>query len=98
MKHNIIRHWSYEDPTDSAKECTNTSQGDCGAGVLVIAVGIGENRKAGAGRVVTGYTAKVNPLYLNYHIKAFINLEVEPLQKPVFYPFIEAIPVRLEEN
>ena len=43
-------------------------------------------------------SAKVNPLYLNYHIKAFINLEVEPLQKPVFYPFIEAIPVRLEEN
>ena len=48
--------------------------------------------------VVTGYTAKVNPLYLNYHIEAFINLEVEPLQKPVFYPFIEAVPVRLEEN
>ena len=39
--------------------------------------------------VITGYTAKINPLYLNYHIKAFINLEVEPLQKPVFYPFIE---------
>ena len=31
--------------------------------------------------VITGYSAKVNPLYLNYHIKAFINLEVEPLQK-----------------
>lgn len=42
--------------------------------------------------VITGYSAKVNPLYLNYHIKAFINLEVEPLQKPVFYPFIEKIP------
>ena len=39
--------------------------------------------------VIIGYTARVNPQYLNYHIKAFINLEVEPLQKPVFYPFIE---------
>ena len=39
--------------------------------------------------VITGYSAKVNPIYLNYHIKAFINLEVEPLQKPVFYPFIK---------
>lgn len=48
--------------------------------------------------VITGYTAKVNPLYLNYHIKAFINLEVEPLQKPVFYPFIEAIPNVVECN
>ncbi len=48
--------------------------------------------------VITGYSAKVNPLYLNYHIKAFINLEVEPLQKPVFYPFIEKIPNVVECN
>ena len=43
--------------------------------------------------VITGYAAKVN-----YHIKAFINLEVEPLQKPVFYPFIEKIPNVVECN
>ena len=48
--------------------------------------------------VITGYSAKVNPLYLNYHIKAFINLEVEPLQKPVFYPFIAKIPNVVECN
>ena len=48
--------------------------------------------------VITGYAARVNPLYLNYHIKAFINLEVEPLQKPVFYPFIEKIPNVVECN
>ena len=34
--------------------------------------------------VITGYSAKVKPLYLNYHIKAFINLEVEPLQNRYF--------------
>ena len=44
--------------------------------------------------VIIGYTARVNPLYL----KAFINLEVEPLQKPVFYPFIEKIPNVVECN
>lgn len=48
--------------------------------------------------VIIGYTARVNPQYLNYHIKAFINLEVEPLQKPVFYPFIEKIPNVVECN
>ena len=34
--------------------------------------------------VIIGYTARVNPQYLNYHIKAFINLEVEPLQMDHF--------------
>ena len=42
--------------------------------------------------VIIGYTARVNPLYLNYHIKAFINLEVKPEDKSEFYPFIEKIP------
>ena len=31
--------------------------------------------------IITGYTAKVNPAELGYHIKAFINLEVNPGQK-----------------
>ena len=48
--------------------------------------------------VITGYAARVNPLYLNYHIKAFINLEVEPYQKKEFYPFIQAIPNVIECN
>ena len=30
--------------------------------------------------VITGYSAKVNPLYLNYRIKACSNLGVERLQ------------------
>lgn len=48
--------------------------------------------------IITGYSAKVNLLKLGYHITAFINLEVEPEQKPVFYPFIEACPNVLECN
>lgn len=48
--------------------------------------------------IITGYSARINLLKLGYHITAFINLEVEPIQKPVFYPFIEACPNVLECN
>jgi Lrp/AsnC family leucine-responsive transcriptional regulator len=46
--------------------------------------------------IITGYTAMVNPHKLGYNIKAFINLEMTPKQKPEFYPFIEACPNVLE--
>ena len=39
--------------------------------------------------VIKGYTAKVDPSELGYHIKAFINLEVKPGQKADFYPYIK---------
>lgn len=42
--------------------------------------------------VITGYHASVNPLIMNYPIKAFVNLELEPNQKPEFYTYIEKIP------
>lgn len=41
--------------------------------------------------ILTGYHATVNPMLFGYHIKAFINLEVEPAQKKEFYPFIDRI-------
>ena len=48
--------------------------------------------------IITGYHAQVDPMLLGYHIKSFINLEVEPSQKKVFYPFIQAIPNVIECN
>lgn len=48
--------------------------------------------------IITGYTANINPIKLGYNIKAFINLEVSPKQKPEFYPFIESCPNVLECN
>ena len=48
--------------------------------------------------VITGYTANINPIKLGYNIKAFINLEVSPKQKPDFYPFIKSCPNVLECN
>jgi Lrp/AsnC family leucine-responsive transcriptional regulator len=40
--------------------------------------------------IITGYTAIINPAELGYHIKAFINLEVNPDQKKEFYPDIQS--------
>lgn len=48
--------------------------------------------------ILTGYQAQINPFLFGYHIKAFINLEVEPEQKKEFYPFIRTIPNVIECN
>lgn len=48
--------------------------------------------------ILMGYEAKVNETKLGYHITAFINLELEPLQKPEFYAMMEACPNVLECN
>ena len=37
--------------------------------------------------LISGYHVKLNYHQFGYFIKAFINLEVEPKQKPEFYPF-----------
>lgn len=48
--------------------------------------------------VIAGYHAHINYQLFGYHIKAFINLEVEPYQKKEFYPFIQSIPNVIECN
>jgi Lrp/AsnC family transcriptional regulator, leucine-responsive regulatory protein len=48
--------------------------------------------------IIKGYHAEVNWLKLGYHITAFINLEVEPIQKVEFYPFIKSCPNVIECN
>ncbi len=48
--------------------------------------------------IITGYRAQVDPFHLGYHIKAFINLEVEPRQKREFYPFIKGVANVIECN
>ena len=37
---------------------------------------------------ITGFHATLNPQLLGYHIKSFINLEVDPKDKKDFYAFI----------
>ena len=47
---------------------------------------------------ILGYHAQVNPMALGYHIKAFISLEIEPVRKPEFYPYIKACANVIECN
>lgn len=47
---------------------------------------------------IEGYHARINPIALGYHIKAFINLEVEPVEKKEFYPYIKSCPNVIECN
>ena len=49
-----------------------------------------------AAGLITGYQAQLSSAAMGYQIKAYINLEVEPLQKPEFYPYIEACPNVIE--
>lgn len=48
--------------------------------------------------LILGYQAQLSAAEMGYQIKAFIALEVEPLQKPEFYPYIEACPNIMECN
>lgn len=48
--------------------------------------------------LISGYHATVDPYKLGYHIKAFINLQMSPNQKPEFYPFIRSCPNVTECN
>ena len=48
--------------------------------------------------VITGFHAQVNAAAVGYLIKAFINLDLEPVQKEEFYPFIEDVPNVIECN
>ena len=48
--------------------------------------------------IIQGYHAQINPLLMGYHIQAFINLEVEPVQKKEFYPYIRSCPNVVECN
>ncbi|HAG03984.1 MAG TPA: AsnC family transcriptional regulator [Lachnospiraceae bacterium] len=48
--------------------------------------------------IITDYRVRVNREKLGFHITAFINLEMQPNQKPEFYPFIKNEPNVLECN
>ena len=47
---------------------------------------------------ILGYQAQLSCAAMGYQIKAFINLEIEPSQKPEFYPFIKSCPNVVECN
>ncbi|NLK95547.1 MAG: Lrp/AsnC family transcriptional regulator [Clostridiales bacterium] len=48
--------------------------------------------------IIKGYTAQIDNFKLGFNITAFINLEVSPKEKEVFYPFINECPNVIECN
>ena len=48
--------------------------------------------------IISGYHAAIDPLTLGFHIKAFINMSLDPKRKPEFYPFIASCPNVMECN
>ena len=48
--------------------------------------------------IIEGYSANINLKSVGMPIIAFINLDLEPSQKPTFYPFVKAHPNVLECN
>jgi Lrp/AsnC family transcriptional regulator, leucine-responsive regulatory protein len=48
--------------------------------------------------VILAYTTLIDPVKLEYHITAFINLEVDPKMKPEFYEAMRIWPNVLECN
>ena len=46
--------------------------------------------------LIMGYQAQVSTMEMGYLVKAFINLDLEPVQKPEFYPYIAACPNVME--
>lgn len=51
-----------------------------------------------AAGLITGYQAQLSAAAMGYQIKAFISLEIEPRQKPEFYPYVEKCPNVMECN
>ena len=48
--------------------------------------------------LIEGYHAHLSAEKLNMQIKAFINVDIDPVQKPVFYPYVESVPNVVECN
>ncbi len=46
--------------------------------------------------IIKGYHAQVDWEKLGYHITAYVNIEVEPIQKKEFYPYVDSCPNVIE--
>ncbi|WP_075719026.1 Lrp/AsnC family transcriptional regulator [Roseburia sp. 499] len=88
------------------KEILNMLQRDARISIKEIAAKVFLSSPAVSSRIsrleeqgyIEGYHAVLNPIALGYHIKAFINLEVEPVEKKEFYPYIKSCPNVIECN
>ena len=72
---------------DLSKECFISSP--------AIAARINKLEKTG---IITGYHSTINMEKIGFHVKAFIQVQLEPRQKQEFYPYIQSIPNVIECN
>lgn len=72
---------------DLSKECFISSP--------AIAARINKLEKAG---IITGYHSTINMEKIGFHVRAFIQVQLEPRQKEEFYPYIQSIPNVIECN
>ena len=72
---------------DLSKECFIPSP--------AIAARINKLEKTG---IITGYHSTINMEKIGFHVRAFIQVQLEPRQKEEFYPYIQSIPNVIECN
>ncbi|HJA21947.1 MAG TPA: Lrp/AsnC family transcriptional regulator [Candidatus Limosilactobacillus intestinipullorum] len=72
---------------DLSKECFISSP--------AIAARINKLEKTG---IITGYHSTINMEKIGFHVRAFIQVQLEPRQKEEFYPYIQSIPNVIECN
>lgn len=82
----------------AAGKCTYSDKGDSGTGVLSSPAVTARIERLESKGIIKGYHAAVDSVNLGYKIKAFVNLDLEPVQKEEFYPFIESVENVIECN
>ncbi|WP_242364197.1 Lrp/AsnC family transcriptional regulator [Limosilactobacillus antri] len=72
---------------DLSKECFISSP--------AIAARINKLEKAG---IINGYHSSIDMEKIGFHVRAFIQVQLEPRQKKEFYPYVQSIPNVVECN
>lgn len=72
---------------DLSKECFISSP--------AIAARINKLEKAG---IINGYHSSIDMEKIGFHVRAFIQVQLEPRQKQEFYPYVQSIPNVVECN
>lgn len=72
---------------DLSKECFISSP--------AVAARINKLEQSG---IISGYHANINMEKIDFHVKAFVMVQLEPRQKNDFYPYIQQVPNVIECN
>ncbi|MDO4903241.1 MAG: Lrp/AsnC family transcriptional regulator [Limosilactobacillus sp.] len=84
---NLLQQNARASLKDLSKECFISSP--------AIAARIAKLEKSG---IINGYHSSINFEKLGFHVRAFVQLQLEPRQKKEFYPYVESIPNVVECN